>query len=588
MRRVLLAVLAALIPMGLLVAAAPAGSAGTAGAVGGAGAISLTPATSAAPLAAARPDTVCQGDGTGCTKAGSYPNLNAAINSDYNGFHVVWTSSVVQPYSSGVPLYWTANVTYTNVTSQTLDLGCPGSWTSPSYVWEWMSGGSGDDGGVAASSTTCSVDPGITAAIPPGGTLTSTATFHNVPWPGSAVAIQWGDAGTSAAVQAFAPTSPVPPCTINPLFQCQSLNPRVALDIDYWGDASACVFTWNVNWGDGTASDDLIVTGPPDGEELLVSHSYQAQGTYPISVTGSESTGDCTLVPFTATFTLLVYAALGDSYSAGVGAGNYVFPLAAAPCWLSNNAYPELVDSELGNDPQHRPSQFAFVACNGAEISAFENSQEPGVLPQLADLEFFGGPVVGLLTFTISGNDAQFAQVMTYCAQRTAKEKSCQATYGVEVAADLASIKKKLPVLFSYIRGLNVLAPGAKVLVVGYPQFFDPAWLPPKAKTPTCGTGVSIKIGDKTYGDTFLKSDMNWIDTSIRALDKELQGSAAAAGFGYVDDSTAFAGHYLCEPASYLNSVVLIPPSHSFMSYHPTAAGQRVIADLVEKALDIG
>ena len=80
---------------------------------------------------------------------------------------------------------------------------CPGPWASPGYVVEYMSGGSGDDGSVAAETTNCSQDPGEDVAVAPGGTFTTWATFHNVPWPGSAVAIHWGDAGVSPAVYPF-------------------------------------------------------------------------------------------------------------------------------------------------------------------------------------------------------------------------------------------------------------------------------------------------------------------------------------------------------------------------------------------------
>ena len=69
------------------------------------------------------------------------------INSDLAGvFKVVWTESVVQPYSSGVPLYWTAYVTYTNFSSSDQNLSCPGDWSDASFVSENMSGDAGDDG----------------------------------------------------------------------------------------------------------------------------------------------------------------------------------------------------------------------------------------------------------------------------------------------------------------------------------------------------------------------------------------------------------------------------------------------------------
>src|SRR5437773_1501176 len=163
-----------------------------------------SPPDSTPPPPGAPPASVCQPDGTGCTKAGTYPGPDAVINGDYSGFKVVWTSSVVQPYSSGVPLYWTAYITYTNITSGSLILTCPGDWADAPFVAEYMSGGAGDDGMVSAESTYCSKTPGAAVMVPPGGTMVSVATFRNVPWPGSAVAIRWGDAGTSAKVYPFA------------------------------------------------------------------------------------------------------------------------------------------------------------------------------------------------------------------------------------------------------------------------------------------------------------------------------------------------------------------------------------------------
>jgi hypothetical protein len=149
-----------------------------------------------APTASA---SYCQGDGSGCTAAGVYFGPNALVNGNYNGFRVAWTSSTVQPYST-IPSPWLVDITYTNVTSSPLTLGCPGNWVNASYVSEEMSGGTGDDGGVAASSTTCSQNPGLSVTVQPGDSYTAFASFGNVPWPGSTVAIQWGDAGTTASV----------------------------------------------------------------------------------------------------------------------------------------------------------------------------------------------------------------------------------------------------------------------------------------------------------------------------------------------------------------------------------------------------
>jgi hypothetical protein len=163
--------------------------------------------------------SVCQPNGTGCTKAGTYSRPNTIINSNFSGVKVTWTRSVVQPYSSGIPLYWTAYMTYTNITSASITLSCPGSWANASYVSEHMSGGSGDDGTVSAQSTSCSQDPGLMVPVASGGTYTVSATFHNVPWPGSGVAITWGNAGTSSSVYPFQPGSSPSACPSSSLYQ---------------------------------------------------------------------------------------------------------------------------------------------------------------------------------------------------------------------------------------------------------------------------------------------------------------------------------------------------------------------------------
>lgn len=120
------------------------------------------------------------------------------INASYGGsYKVVWTESIVTGTAS-----WTADITYTNVTGTTLMLNCQ-DFTAASDVSEILSGGTGDDGTFAASSTTCTANPTMTEQIPAGASLTLYAIFGNVPWPGSDVAISWGSAGTSAAVDPF-------------------------------------------------------------------------------------------------------------------------------------------------------------------------------------------------------------------------------------------------------------------------------------------------------------------------------------------------------------------------------------------------
>jgi hypothetical protein len=108
--------------------------------------------------------------------------------------------------------------------------------------------------------------------------------------------------GTAAASRSMAASDA--PCTFIPAQTCQSTNPTVTLNIDYTGDTSACIFVWNVAWGDGNSSSNLTVGGPPDGYVLLAQHTYAAPGVYTITVTGGVTDGACTAGEFTVRFTL--------------------------------------------------------------------------------------------------------------------------------------------------------------------------------------------------------------------------------------------------------------------------------------------
>src|SRR5437879_4006496 len=98
------------------------------------------------------------------------------------------------------------------------------------------------------------------------------------------------------------------------------------------------------------------------------------------------------------------YVALGDSYSAGNGAGNYIS--SSGDCHRSNSAYPALWASA------HSPSSFTFAACSGAVTTDVTNSQ----LGSLSSS-------TGLVTLTIGGNDSGFSDVMTTCV--TSTESTC-------------------------------------------------------------------------------------------------------------------------------------------------------------------
>ena len=90
------------------------------------------------------------------------------------------------------------------------------------------------------------------------------------------------------------------------------------------------------------------------------------------------------------------YVALGDSYSSGVGAGNYIS--SSGNCERSYDAYPEQWAAS------HSPASFVSVACSGATTADVLSSQVSALSASTT-----------LVSITIGGNDAGFSSVMETC-----------------------------------------------------------------------------------------------------------------------------------------------------------------------------
>ncbi len=217
------------------------------------------------------------------------------------------------------------------------------------------------------------------------------------------------------------------------------------------------------------------------------------------------------------------YVALGDSYSSGIGAGN-----ASGSCGRSPHAYPQLWATAA------RVTSFTFAACAGATTTDVLKSQ-------LASLS---GSTT-LVSLTIGGNDVGFSSVMQTCI--FGSTSSCESA----VAAGEKVAQTTLPGrLDAVLAGIRARAPGARVVVLDYPDFYD--------------TSASFCLG-------LSGADHQALDTGINDLDGVIQAAAASYGDTFADVRARFAHHELCDGAGWLNSVAL-PVGDS---YHPTAAGQR-------------
>jgi hypothetical protein len=86
---------------------------------------------------------------------------------------------------------------------------------------------------------------------------------------------------------------------------CDSTNPQVQVYANFLDDTTGCSFVRNIDWGDGTTSEDIVVHGGPAGPKFVDNHTYSAPGSYTIFFGGEVTHGDCTIGTPTFHFKLL-------------------------------------------------------------------------------------------------------------------------------------------------------------------------------------------------------------------------------------------------------------------------------------------
>ncbi|MEZ3182046.1 SGNH/GDSL hydrolase family protein [Streptomyces pimonensis] len=219
------------------------------------------------------------------------------------------------------------------------------------------------------------------------------------------------------------------------------------------------------------------------------------------------------------------YVALGDSYASGVGAGSYISD--GSDCKRSTKAHPYLWAAA------NSPSSFDFKACSGARTGDVLSGQL-GALSSST----------GLVSISVGGNDAGFADVMTTCVLQS--DSTCLSRIATAKAYVDSTLPGKLDGVYSAIRDR---APNARVVVLGYPRFY--------------------RLGTSCIGLSETKRKA--INDAADHLDNAIARRAGAHGFTFGDVRATFTGHEICSGNSWLHSVDWLNIGNS---YHPTAAGQ--------------
>ena len=287
------------------------------------------------------------------------------------------------------------------------------------------------------------------------------------------------------------------------------------------------------------------------------------------------------------------YLAIGDSYTAGEGLAPYASDTIADGCHRSvSSAYPDLLITLLRK--QDPGASITFTACSGAltgEVLGGTYTSAGLVPPQVNGTI---QPSVGLVTITIGGDDAIFANVVEECLvsgnclnavfpPRGVKELTQQPVppgplLTVWGPGTIEAIGNSDAVVFSALRRDY---PNARIIVIGYPYLFPDQgapgfpFYPPLCSSILNRLNVTERDGIRTLQDEF---------------NNRIYEEAVAAGIEFVSPDAIWDHHEPCgSSGQYTNSVkpyLNFPVPINGGSFHPNAAGQQTLAALVACYLD--
>lgn len=243
------------------------------------------------------------------------------------------------------------------------------------------------------------------------------------------------------------------------------------------------------------------------------------------------------------------YIALGDSYAA-VGGLAPTAPGSAQDCGQTVNNYAHLVADAKGY-------VLTDVSCGGAKTKDMYERQKEWTPPQLDAVT----PDADLVTVMIGGNDSDvFGGTVENCIKATLQLPIIDApcTHRIGEAPINTVRDVTYPAVRQVLSDIRAKAPGARVLIIGYP------WLAPAAGE--CLPQMPVLASDMPY---------------FRRLQGELNSVASRAaeetGAEFVDMSAASEGHDPCQPPGVRMVEPILLTDHP-VPLHPNAYGQQAMA----------
>jgi lysophospholipase L1-like esterase len=246
--------------------------------------------------------------------------------------------------------------------------------------------------------------------------------------------------------------------------------------------------------------------------------------------------------------------ALGDSYTAGIGAGAYTTD---APCLQTNGGYVDILAKLPITD------NVTNAACAGALLDTQSNIAY-SIMAQITRLSASGdlSKQTELVTLTAGPNDISFTAPLTTCALYS--EEAC--------AQEVKAAQDRFPAmqaeLVEALTAIRKAAPRATIAVFGYPLLFDPEH-PSILKTRAAAELVNA-------GTMALNS----------AIEKATNAPRVKAKTVYIDVTQSFKGHAIASGEPWINFST--DPNFALQNFHPNAAGHEAYADALEGAVNLG
>ena len=225
------------------------------------------------------------------------------------------------------------------------------------------------------------------------------------------------------------------------------------------------------------------------------------------------------------------YMAIGDSFSAGNGAGDLVSP-DQPNCRRTSGSYVyQLLNDRRYWEFQDPANPFEFNACSGAITSEIQDDQILSPTTQSPPYNpFIRG--ADLYTMSAGGNDLHFDAIVRTCVYNLGWFGSC----AKNLAAVDTALQRGSAFDLSLTQLYNTLfsqANGGQVIIVPYVQFYNDQ--------------VPSTYFTKCHISQSIRQQLNQAVTNVNAF---LESHASRVGFSMLLDSSlqsAFDGHRFCD-----------------------------------------